>query len=581
MAKSQKRRSGASRPKTAPTQPAATRPQAGVQRRLPPGGDGTEFGATRGASGPILVPLEHSDLFLALAPQGSDLASLGTKELDTTDFAFPTGVAHDLQGLVGTTLSAVNVGAQLTSAAYSVQGLYRLGAETQRQLANGAVFMTRDGVRLGSLVGQGGGIVAPVELLPAFGAQLAGLAAALGPALVLLSIQVQLGRLTRLVQGLYPMVQEMLTTAHIDNLSKIEAADATLGKYVNAALAAGQVLDETMQPALESEQPLHHGLTTCLRELSHWDSAWNALPDTSARQRWVAEHGGYVIATIVGGFQALEGLGRLERLRAWHLLMPPGNLAPSSLQDIPPARLRTAESHWQQYQVLDSDVRAELAGFADQFYRRFGLLAVVALRGKAQPGVRNCVSHLELLVNELSRTGLPVGEVPTAPVRPAIVSGKIDEKDLLAARRALRWVLAPGEWAQALFFCAPFAGEPNFPSDGTVVVTGSRVIAHTQKRLAEGRPPIWELGLDTIDDEVPVVSKPSGGTWIWLHKDDHYKQIGIECRRDSHEEGERIAEAIEHAKAALLRARVTAAARVPCQSTVQVSPTSTRKPLTG
>ncbi len=206
-------------------------PSRGARRPVEPAG-GSRPDAPRQEEAPVVVvQLEGTEQALVFAADHR-LESYGlTKLLTAGELALPGVNPSALPASLNGAAAALNVGAQVGSA-LALQGLYRLGPQTQWLMSNGAQFMWRDGVRLGTPV-RSGRIVKPVQLVPAGGAGAVSFLAGVGPALVLLGLQLQLGRLTQLVEGLYPLGLEAVTEVRSDRWSAVTAA------YVAAEPLAG------------------------------------------------------------------------------------------------------------------------------------------------------------------------------------------------------------------------------------------------------------------------------------------------------------------------------------------------------
>lgn len=107
-----------------------------------------------------------------------------------------TGDQAAIASALATASAAFNLGGQAANALLQVQpGLYRMAAESVAKMhSTGATLMQSGGQSLGTIV-QHGQVVGQARFIPAGGLQAAGVLAAVGPAMAMIAIQVQLNEL--------------------------------------------------------------------------------------------------------------------------------------------------------------------------------------------------------------------------------------------------------------------------------------------------------------------------------------------------------------------------------------------------
>ncbi|MGW1626012.1 hypothetical protein [Streptomyces sp. NPDC002172] len=121
-------------------------------------------------------------------------------KLDLIDFGFVS--AADLKQ-ISTVLASIGntatVAGNLGNAFAGAQGLYRISNATQTLLKTGGTLAIKDGANLGAVFANGK-IVAQARFIPVTAVSAAQTAAALGPALAMVGLQIQLSEVTGLVR---------------------------------------------------------------------------------------------------------------------------------------------------------------------------------------------------------------------------------------------------------------------------------------------------------------------------------------------------------------------------------------------
>ncbi len=153
-----------------------------------------------------------NDLALVqIDPEGTYLflGDPGKLQAEVSDFAFfPEPLRKDLGQIVATSVGAANVGAQLVHGISQACGLARLAPQTLQALQN-ASPVVKDGWHLGTLQ-QGRQFAQQVRWLPAGPASAAAVLASIGPAVALLAIQWQLGKIESLAREAVALGNDIL-----------------------------------------------------------------------------------------------------------------------------------------------------------------------------------------------------------------------------------------------------------------------------------------------------------------------------------------------------------------------------------
>ena len=142
----------------------------------------------------IIVPLKD-DYALVVGPN--------TKGLEKIDGSLVGDRAfNDLIASIGEGASLSGGAASAANAIQHMSGLYKLDAVTKAQLAAGnALTKTADGRLIGTVRNAGGQITRQARLIPVSAPQIAGAIAAIGPAVAMVAVQIQLNNISKQVSA--------------------------------------------------------------------------------------------------------------------------------------------------------------------------------------------------------------------------------------------------------------------------------------------------------------------------------------------------------------------------------------------
>ncbi|MQS09993.1 hypothetical protein, partial [Streptomyces alkaliphilus] len=113
------------------------------------------------------------------------------------------------------------------------QGLYRLGDTTQALLRAGGTLAVKDGAHLGAVFSPAGRIVGQARLVPVTAASAAQAAAAIGPALAMIALQMQLSEVTRLVGTNIALTNQVLTAIRHEQWAELTALADTVNHVID------------------------------------------------------------------------------------------------------------------------------------------------------------------------------------------------------------------------------------------------------------------------------------------------------------------------------------------------------------
>ena len=142
----------------------------------------------------IIVPIED-DYALVVGPN-----TKGFEKIDSSLVA--NRALNDLIASIGEGVSLTGGAASATNAIQHMSGLYKLDAVTKAHLAAGnALTKTADGRLIGVVRNTGGQITRQARLIPVSVPQIAGAIAAIGPAVAMVAVQMQLNNISKQVSA--------------------------------------------------------------------------------------------------------------------------------------------------------------------------------------------------------------------------------------------------------------------------------------------------------------------------------------------------------------------------------------------
>ena len=147
----------------------------------------------------------------------------------------------------------------LGNAFAGVQGLYRISDATQALLKAGGTLAVKDGANLGAVFANGK-IVAQARFLPMPAVSAAQTAAAIGPALAMVALQMQLSEVTGLVRTNIALTSQVLTAIRNEQWSELTGLVATIDRAVDQAGEVESVPDSLWHNVAGSEASLRKQL---------------------------------------------------------------------------------------------------------------------------------------------------------------------------------------------------------------------------------------------------------------------------------------------------------------------------------
>ncbi|GAA2725790.1 hypothetical protein [Cellulomonas aerilata] len=368
--------------------------------------------------------------------------------LDLVDFGFVPAadrkqLATALGSLIGNTAT---VGGNIANAVSSTQGLYQVSSATQALLNNGAVLAVKDGANLGS-VWMNGDLVAQARFIPVSAASAASVAAAIGPAVAMVAIQMQLNEITGLVRTNIALTTQVLGALRSEQWAELSGHVAAIDRALAQAREIESIPKSLWETIAGDEAALRKQVDLYRRHVGGHLRGIDQ-PNTRARREYLDANA----EAIVFDSHAL-----MSSLKAWtgYKALQAGRARSAGDGDAYEARL---------VDVIIRDTRTELEAaladatqLVDAVTRELRLVAEPA-GPMTIPLTRKRRDHRAARVtsNDLLRAIEPLADAlrPTPPPvsAPTIVCS-FEDVDLDPYLRVLRWTIDADETLRCIAFC--------------------------------------------------------------------------------------------------------------------------------
>lgn len=161
-------------------------------------------------------------------------------ELELIDFGLvPAADREQISTVLASIGNTATVTGNLGNAFAGAQGLYRITDATQALLKAGGTLAAKDGANLGTVITSSG--LAQARFIPVTAVSAAQTAAAIGPALAMVALQMQLSEVTGLVRTNIALTSQVLTTIRHGQWAELTALVATVDRAVDKAREVGSV----------------------------------------------------------------------------------------------------------------------------------------------------------------------------------------------------------------------------------------------------------------------------------------------------------------------------------------------------
>lgn len=382
----------------------------------------------------IIVPLED-DYALVVGPN--------TKGLEKIDGSLVGDRAlNDLIASIGEGASLSGGAASAANAIQHMSGLYKLDAVTKAQLAAGnALTKTADGRLIGAVRNTGGQITRQARLIPVSAPQIAGAIAAIGPAVAMVAVQIQLNNISKQIsavqQTALQTLQVLTDSRNADYLGDCQ----TINEVYQASSNHGYVSEtdwsiiSALVPRITSHRHYYKKQVA-----NHQQALTNTQQDLSGRRQYIQNNVSSILSDSFAAFETLRAWAQLSALRRARAQARDEH----PYTELPQIR-REIESDLKRQRILLGGLIRELRIISElpgewtlpYFQKR-----------QDQTASRDTATKLLEQLNELAQQlGIKENPVPNPDVTCAPAN-----YDVSPYTQILRWYLDEGEKLEALIF---------------------------------------------------------------------------------------------------------------------------------
>ena len=382
----------------------------------------------------IIVPLDN-DYTLVV---GSN-----TKGLEKIENSLVANQAlNDLIASIGEGASLTGGAASAANAIQHMSGLYKLDAVTKAQLAAGnALTKTADGRLIGTVRNAGGQITRQARLIPVSAPQIAGAIAAIGPAIAMVAVQMQLNSISKQVRTVQQTSLQTLQVLTDSRNADYQGDCQTIDEIYRASSSHDYVS--------ETDWSIISGLVSRIRSHRHFykeqvanhQGALEKAHDDSHTQRdYIQTNKARIVNDSCAAFETLRAWAHLTELR------------------IARAQAQGEHPHAEPLQIRQEVIedlqvqRALLHGLM----RELRIIAELPGGWTVPASGKRKQSHLsQQMAQEIIDTLNPLVqqlEIQENPIPSLDVTCAPDDYDMSPYSNILRWYLDEGEELRALAF---------------------------------------------------------------------------------------------------------------------------------
>ncbi|MEU6412224.1 hypothetical protein [Microbispora sp. NPDC046933] len=367
-------------------------------------------------------------------------------KLDLIDFGLvPAADRMQISTVLASIGNTATVAGNLGNTFASVQGLYRISDATQALLKAGGTLAVKDGANLGAVFANGK-IIAQARFIPLSAVNVAQTAAAIGPALAMVALQMQLSEVTGLVRTNIALTSQVLATIRHAQWAELTALVATVEHTVDQAREIGSVPTSLWDTVAGKRADLRTQLDLYRMNVGNHIRQIHRL-DTHARREYLETNAEAILFdanALLSSVKAWTGYQALHAARA----------RAAGSEDVGEARLvDTIARHTRK--ELDSAL-AETTSLVDSLTRELRIIAELPGRDTLPlPGKRRDSKAARQTSARLLEAIKPLADALHPPAPPLKAPGVVcapKSLDLEPYLRILRWFLEDGEDLRVLGF---------------------------------------------------------------------------------------------------------------------------------
>ena len=382
----------------------------------------------------IIVPLDNDHALVV----GSN-----TKGLEKINNSLIADRAlDDLIASIGEGASLTGGAASAANAIQHMSGLYKLDAVTKAQLAAGnALTKTADGQLIGTVRNASGQISRQARLIPVSAPQIAGAIAAIGPAVAMVAVQMQLNNISKQVSAIQQTVLHTQQMLEDWNNADFHGTQRTVRRIFQNSVKEGTVSNTNWEQisGLSNDVEKHRKYYKD-RIQRHIQEIRGSQNDVSARRNYITEHQESILFNSLAAFNCIQTwfyyfqlVHERARMKGERPTLNPGEIRAEVEDDVQIQRTLLHEL------MRDLRIISELPGEWTFAYsqKRKDKTDTHATALKLLEQLNGLAQQLNIQDNPI-----PSPDVTCAP----------DDYDVSPYTKILRWYLDEGEELKALTF---------------------------------------------------------------------------------------------------------------------------------
>jgi hypothetical protein len=366
---------------------------------------------------------------------------------DLIDFGLvPSADVDQLSTILASIGNAATVGGNLGSIFSSAQGLYKLSDGTRALLNAGARLAVKDGANLGAVLSAGStgrvGIIGQARFVPLAELRAARIASAVGPALAMIGLQMQLSEITGLVRTNIALTSQVLTTIRNEQWAELTGLVAAIDRALDQAREVGSVPASLWDSVAGSKAALHKQLL--LYRLNVRGHIGHIERTGPRRREYLQTNAEAILFDTYALLSSVKAWTGYQRIHAG-MARAAGE---AELVDIIARDSRTE---------LDSAL-AETTSLVDSLTRELRIIAELPGRdtlAQSLPGKRKDSKAARQTSADLLEAIKPLADALRAPLPPLAAPDVVcapESLELEPYLRILRWLLDDGETLRVLGF---------------------------------------------------------------------------------------------------------------------------------
>jgi len=257
----------------------------------------------------IIVPLKD-DYALVVGPNTKGLEKIDGSLVG--DHAF-----NDLIASIGEGASLSGGAASAANAIQHMSGLYKLDAVTKAQLAAGnALTKATDGRLIGTVRNAGGQITRQARLIPVSAPQIAGAIAAIGPAVAMVAVQMQLNNISKQVSTVQQTSLQTLQVLTDSRNADYQGDCQTIDEIYRASSSHDYVseTDWSIISGLVSRIQSHRHFYK-KQVANHQEALEKAHADSHTQRDYIQKNKARIVNDSCAAFETLRAWTHLSELR--------------------------------------------------------------------------------------------------------------------------------------------------------------------------------------------------------------------------------------------------------------------------